>query len=139
HVEPPQCLRGRILWRGPGGGMSQLTHFAAEDIGTNVPGRCLDGSLADQSLRSGEHDRLGSGVHVELTEDARQVVSYGLLADEDARCDLGIAEPAREVAKNIDLALGELLEVRMARRVRIPLTLREESAARLTKAGPGGL
>jgi hypothetical protein len=38
------------------------------------------------------------------------VVPDGLFADKDALCDFGIAEAAREMAENVELARGELVE-----------------------------
>ena len=66
--------------------------------------------LLDEAAVTGEHDGLGPGIHVELAEDAGQVVPDGLFADEDALCDFGIAEAARQMAENVELARSELVE-----------------------------
>src|SRR4029079_11314637 len=50
-----------------------------------------------------EHNRLGPGIDVELAEDAGQVIAHRLLADEDALCNLGIAETAGHEAQDVEL------------------------------------
>lgn len=65
--------------------------------------------LLDEPAVTSEHNGLGPGIHVELAEDARQVVPDGLFADEDAHGDFGIA--AREMAENVELSRRELSKV----------------------------
>jgi signal transduction histidine kinase len=64
----------------------------------------------DESGLVGEHDRLHAVAQAELGQDARDVRLDRVLGEDQLGCDLGVGEPARDKAKDLDLALCELGE-----------------------------
>src|ERR671930_551908 len=58
----------------------------------------------------GEYDCLDSVAEVELLEDVRDVCLHGRVADVELLADLRVGEAARDQAKHIQLAVGQLSE-----------------------------
>ena len=71
---------------------------------------CVPGP--DDTGLVGEHDRLGAVAQVELLQDPGDVGLHGVLADDEARRDLGVREALGEEPEHLELAGGELVERR---------------------------
>src|SRR5438128_1112489 len=58
-----------------------------------------------------EHDCLDAVTKVELLQDVRDVRLDGRVADVELSADLGVREAAGDQAENVELALGEIVEL----------------------------
>ena len=76
---------------------------------------------------------LAAGAYVELSQDGRDVMADGLLGDEEAFADLGVAKPLGDQLKHLDLSGREPGRVLAGRRPRP-----SRQPPRSTRAKPPG-
>src|SRR5687768_4838117 len=85
------------------------------------------------------HDRLRARARIELAENARDVVAYGLRADRESPGDVVVAEAACDELEHLALAFGQVVEPGARRRMRGRLRGRKKSAQFAHQMRPGRL
>src|SRR5215475_6544748 len=82
-----------------------------------MPAQVKPGAGGTAALRAAESslactdDCMRTVVHLQLGEDARHIVAYGVLAEHEAACDVPIAVALSDQLEDLALALGKFREL----------------------------